>query len=119
MFPRPLSTREREILDLLLSADFVGAPELREQAATASVTGLCPCGCASFDADVDRGLTPAAVQSVVPVHSFSKADPFELLLFARDGWFEGVEIVCYGDERPRTFPPPDTFERPKPDTPIG
>jgi hypothetical protein len=110
--------REREILDFLLSVDFVGAPELRAQAATASVTGVCSCGCATFDADVDRRLTPARVQSVVPVHASSKEGPFDLLLFTREGWFAGVEIVYYGDEPPKTFPPPSTFDDPKPDSEI-
>jgi hypothetical protein len=118
MLPRPPSTREREILDFLLSVDFAGAPELRAQAATASVTAMCPCGCASFDTDVDRTLTPAGVESVVPVHAWSNEGAFELLLFARDGWLAGVEIVYYDEESPKTFPPPDTFDQPKPDTEI-
>ena len=45
--PRPLTPRERELLDFLLDGP-VSSPELRAQAATAVVSGVCSCGCPSI-----------------------------------------------------------------------
>ena len=116
-FPRSLDEREREILDFLLRAEFPGAAELRVQAATASVVGMCGCGCASFDVEVDRRLGRAPVVDAVPVDARSAAEEpidecFELLLWARAGWLGGVEIVYFG-EPPAVFPPPSSFAPPE------
>lgn len=51
-FPK-LTDREREILQLLLSAELPGIEELREQVAYARAARW-NCGCASFDVVVDR-----------------------------------------------------------------
>ena len=50
---RPLTDREREILELLLSAELPGIEELREQVAYVRAARW-NCGCASFDVVVDR-----------------------------------------------------------------
>lgn len=54
---RPLSDREREILELLLSVELPGIEELREQVAFARAARW-DCGCASFDVIVDRERAP-------------------------------------------------------------
>jgi hypothetical protein len=50
--PRPLTPQERELLDFLLDGP-VDSPELRAQAATAVVAGVCSCGCPSIQLAVD------------------------------------------------------------------
>jgi hypothetical protein len=50
--PRPLTSQERELLDFLLGGP-VDSPELRAQAATAVVAGVCSCGCPSIQLAVD------------------------------------------------------------------
>jgi len=45
--PRPLTPQERKLLDFLLDGP-VDSPELRAQAATAVVNGVCNCGCPSI-----------------------------------------------------------------------
>lgn len=58
---RPLTEREREILMFLLSAP--GLPDaeiLRRQAAVATSTGNCDCGCASIGLKVDPSTAPRA-----------------------------------------------------------
>lgn len=50
MQPRPLTPRERSVLDALLTAaDFEGADALRQQAGAVQVVGVCGCGCPSID----------------------------------------------------------------------
>src|SRR5436309_2398133 len=51
--PRPLTDREAEILDFLLTPDFPGRDALRAQANTAKVVGRCSCGCATIDLATD------------------------------------------------------------------
>jgi hypothetical protein len=50
--PRPLTPRERELLDFLVAGP-VNSPELRAQAETAEVSGVCSCGCPSIQFAVD------------------------------------------------------------------
>jgi hypothetical protein len=45
--PRPLTLQERQLLDFLLDGP-VDSPELRAQAASAVVNGVCSCGCPSI-----------------------------------------------------------------------
>lgn len=46
---RPLTLREREVLDALLAVEFDGVADLRAQARAATVVGTCSCGCPSID----------------------------------------------------------------------
>ena len=56
--PRPLTAQERALLDYLLDGP-LGRAELRRQAETARVVGLCSCGCAS----VWLGVDPATARA--------------------------------------------------------
>lgn len=53
-YPRALSDREAEILRFMLGVDDDRLDPLREQAASAVVTGMCTCGCATIHLAVDR-----------------------------------------------------------------
>jgi hypothetical protein len=104
-------------LDFLLSADFEGAAQLREQARTAVVTGLCPCGCPTFNVAVDHArCAPAKVIEPIPVEAASTGpfdeSPLQLLLFVKEGWLESVELVWYGDQALQEFPPVESFASP-------
>jgi hypothetical protein len=101
-------------LDFLLSTDFAGAAQLREQAQTAVVTGLCSCGCPTFNVSVDRARCgPAKAAEPIPVEAASTGPldepPLQLLLFVKEGWLESVELVWYGDQAPQKFPPVLSF----------
>lgn len=113
-FPRSLTEIERAVLDFLLLPDFPGVHELRRQAQTATVVGLCDCGCPTFKLAVDERVARAVLSDVVPVEvrSTGDTDP-DLLLFARHGRLESVELVWYGDEPPSEFPPLTSFETPE------
>src|SRR5437870_6878741 len=56
--PRPLTPHERELLDFLLAGP-VDSPDLRAQAATAVVAGVCSCGCPSIRLAVDENAPRA------------------------------------------------------------
>ncbi len=116
---RALTAREAEILDFLLSAEFPSVEALRAQRKVVRLVGRCDCGCATIDLSVQPEKAPQSDdRSWEPVvEAQSRHDegfpPYELLLFARDGWLSGLEIVVYEeDSGPSEFPPPNAFNSP-------
>lgn len=114
----PLTDRQRQILDLLLTVEIAGVAELRQQARLASARPW-DCGCASVDLWVDRDHAPG---SSVPTGLVTQADSkrpddsvlLGLMLWVTDGWLSGIEMVEVfdnHDDAPRVFPPPDSFHR--------
>jgi hypothetical protein len=62
---RPLTKREREILELLLTVDVEGIEELRDQ--VSHVRGArWNCGCASFNLIVDKSKAPLSTITKSP-----------------------------------------------------
>ena len=118
---RPLTRREGEILEMLLSVDAPGIEELRAQVPYVQVARW-RCGCASFDLRVDRERAPRSSIIARPaVEAITKErddvnGAFDLLLWVDDGWLDGVEIVDYvdrhGDESPDEIPTIDAWEAP-------
>jgi hypothetical protein len=111
---------ERHVLDALLERPFDGRDELRHQALTASVTGLCcNCGCPSVALAVDRSTPPSPATGPV-------ADGFGLdvegnivcvgLFVDPEGYMHEIDVSAVGtDIDGRTthgahgWPRPDTF----------
>jgi hypothetical protein len=56
--PRSLTAKERALIDFLLAGP-MGQAELRAQAETAQVVGVCSCGCPSVWIEVDPAMPPA------------------------------------------------------------
>lgn len=119
---RPLTEREREILELLLAVDVEGIEELREQ--VSHVRGArWNCGCASFNLVVDKTNAPRSTVTRSPLSEASSReqdDPYrnyQLLLWVTDGWLSGVEIVDYveqhGVQSPQEIPPRDYWDPPR------
>lgn len=118
---RPLTRREREILEMLLSVDATGINELRAQVPHVQAARW-RCGCASFNLRVDRSCAPRSsitARPAVEVATRERGDvtrTFDLLLLVDDGWLDGVEIVDFvdrhGDESPDEIPPPDAWDAP-------
>ena len=112
------------MLAFMLSTEDPRMEPLREQASAAHVTGMCKCGCATIDLEVDRskaraarGLSRPAIDST----SYERSDPEhvrELILFLDDGWLASLEVVYYGASPPRLLPEPTDmgppFVRPGP-----
>lgn len=107
--PRPLTAIETRILTTLLSQEFVGAAELRLQAAAALVNGRCDCGCPSVDLLVPAGLATAPLKSrLVPaeaqVVSTGDEPPGQIILLADDGFLSYLEYVWIDDHAPLNWP---------------
>ena len=106
---------------MLLSVEMTGIEELRAQVPYVRVARW-DCGCASFSVQVDRSAAPRSRLRTSPaVEAYSKrqddpASAFELLLWVKDGWLTGVEIVDYverhGDDSPAEIPPPEEWQTP-------
>jgi hypothetical protein len=116
--PRPLTTRENEILAFLLNAEFPDVEKLRLQAHTAQVIGRCECGCATIYLRVDESMPTAdevGQSNAVDAAGRPAPDdgpPPELILFVKGGRLSSIEIVWYGDTPIGEFPSPDAFEPP-------
>jgi len=109
--PRPLTSDEHAVLDLLLSVDFDGATDLRAQARDATVVGRCDCGCPTVDLAVpDTAPTAGLLGRVSPVEGRVTAHgdeaPGEIVLFLKDGRLDSLEYVYY-DLVPTSWPPID------------
>lgn len=109
---RDLQPDERHVLDVLLSRDFAGRDELREQARSARASGLsCSCGCPSINLAVDRSTAPAPISGMVVdgVGIDASGKMVGALLFVTDGYLAELEI--YGlDDDAYGMPTPASFE---------
>lgn len=102
--PRPLTARERSVLDLLLSVDLEGADRLRLQAADATVVGGCDCGCPSID------FTRSSGEGISPqVDALVDGTPDSLFLYSRGNDLGGIEYVSGGDVLPAELPHPSVL----------
>jgi hypothetical protein len=135
--PRPLTSREREVLDFLVSVDDPAAEALRNQAATARVIQECECGCGGISLAVDREGTPRADlgSQELPVFDGDQVstgiflcehvtstydDPKDpeatlwLILQTEDGWIADIEIAWLGGSTrpPKGLPSPEDFSPP-------
>ncbi|GGW73195.1 hypothetical protein GCM10010503_58360 [Streptomyces lucensis JCM 4490] len=110
--PRPLSALEQRVLRKLLSPEFPGARELREQVAAARVTGHWGAESPSVDLDVS-GPAPRApiADGVLPatgtVTDASGGLSGELLVWVGDGRLSALELTWYGDTAPTELPDPE------------
>ncbi len=101
--PRLLSDRERDILDLLLSVDFPGVVELRQQAVSVSAEREGMITNLAVSAESPR----ATVVNRTPVQAVVDGDGYDggLLLFVDDGALSALEYWWVTEERPEVFPP--------------
>ena len=107
MVSRPLTRNERETLEVLLAGDFPGAAELREQAATAKVSGRCGCGCPTVDLEVDADAPTFEVAERVAVEADVPGGG--LIVFVDEGRLSALEYWTVEDETPAAFPAPDVI----------
>jgi hypothetical protein len=102
---RPLTVREREVLDALLSVDFDGVGDLREQAKAAEVVAVCGCGCPSINFHDEPG-----VGMQVRVNATIEGSYDELFLYTLGSHLGGIEYAGVSDEGdPAEFPDPSSF----------
>ena len=110
MEPRPLTLRERAVLEALLAVDFEGADNLRRQIANVVVVARCDCGCPSIDFQHHQGSGMSVrVNAGVPdsydglfLYTVDDPDQGEVL--------GGIEWVGVGKTNPDEFPPPQLLD---------
>jgi hypothetical protein len=115
LFPRPLSARERSLLDFLLAEDFPGAEALRMQAQTVRVKGLWEGLPSVVLLEVADGSAPRAnVLHTVPVEAKVRDvdPPQELLLFVENGFLDSIELVDYSGSDEAELPLAAALEPP-------
>ena len=103
MDSRPLTHRERAVLDALLSADFPGVEALRAEAEDVEVVGGCGCGCPSIDFRKEPGVgLHIRVNAAIAGGSYDG-----LFLFTIQDHLGGIEYVgSSGKKDPAEFPDP-------------
>jgi hypothetical protein len=116
---RPLTAREQEVLEFLVS---LAGPGIRAQAATAVVTGQCDCGCGAIAFEVDREHT-APVELRWPITTYNDPEDPEqttwLMLWGEDGWITDIEVSWLSGEPLEGLPSPQGFAPPHQQRPRG
>ena len=104
---RPLTVKEREVLEVFLAAGFPGADAIAREVDHLRVAGLCGCGCPTFylrHPEKGAGIDVTAEAGVVGTND-------TILLFTSEsGHLDSIEYVCVGDESPTEWPPADQIE---------
>jgi hypothetical protein len=108
--PRAPTEREIEVVNFLLPDDAFPDVEIyREQAGHLQVTGRCGCGCPSVALSVDASRARQASfrgEPLLPVEAEGIGEDFvQVILFARHGWLEYRELVCFCEPAAPAFPP--------------
>ncbi|MFF9406472.1 hypothetical protein ACF1B0_13250 [Streptomyces anandii] len=108
---RPLSPLERRILTHLLTAEFPGAQELRNQLPETRVMGQWGDESPSVDLEVPAGFPAAAIQDgIIPATGTVTDDSGqlfgELLVWVSGGRLSALEFTWYGDTAPTELPDP-------------
>ncbi|MGW4566839.1 hypothetical protein ACWEN3_32050 [Streptomyces sp. NPDC004561] len=109
---RPLSPLEHHILTKLLSPEFPGAQELRNQVAETRVMGHWGADSPSIDLEVPAGTPEARIgDGLIPATGTVTDDSGELvgelLLWVSGGRLSALEFSWYCDAAPTELPDPD------------
>ncbi len=106
-----INQRELEVLDYLLSLDFAGRDEPREQVKNARVKSREPDWIESV---VDKAAPNADVLTVPAVETrvFGSEPPIEILLHVRARRLKILEVVTYDEPAPAELPTPALLDPP-------
>ena len=105
MSSRPLTERERAVLEALLAVDFPGVEALRREAADALVVGTCGCGCPSIDFNRGQGGMTVRVNASV------RGSHEGLFLYTLEGEvLGGIEWMSVEETDPAELPPPEVLD---------
>jgi hypothetical protein len=110
MDARPLTQRERAVLEALLTVDFQDVETMRRQAAEVVVVGTCGCGCPSIDFQHGRGLGMA-----IRVNAGVRGSHDGLFLYTiedpqRGEVLGGIEWLGVEEADPDELPSPDLLD---------
>ncbi len=107
--PRALTPAEHDVLTFMLSADFVGAVELRAQLPHAQVVAVWVAGLPSVDIAVPGTVAKAPVpDGEIPAGSEvrDRAGEYlgEILVWVTDGYLSALEYAWVTDDPPTRLP---------------
>jgi hypothetical protein len=110
--PRPLTASERDVLTRVLTAEFAGAAELREQLRLARVTGAWGEGeleSPSIDLAVPETTTRSSCpDGPIPIRAIENDERGEycgeLLVWIQDGRLSALEYATISDDVPAALP---------------
>ena len=113
-FPRPLTRRERDVLEFLLCDDRRFSAQLQAQANEVRAIGTCDTdGCPCVKLEVDQSAAPRA-DSVQGVRATAVTDPPDpshtvwVHLWCKGGWLDYLE-VSWLDLQPTELPNTNTL----------
>lgn len=102
------------MLSFLLSEDFPGVQELREQVLHAMVVGQCDCGCPTIEIETELGVATSGVvtrERLAPVEgrvrSLDAGPQDDIILFVDGGRLTCLEYVTSRESSPHDWPPLD------------
>ncbi len=104
---RPLTDHERALLEWLLQHSTPEAKTYLSQIPHVTVVSRCPCGCPTIDLAVNSQTAPIESPAMLLADAEATSPegiPVGLLLFARQGLLDTLEIFAYGDETKLTWP---------------
>lgn len=112
---RAPTAEEIQLVKMLLpDGAFPDIDLYRRQADHLTVTAKCACGCPTVDFTIDTNKAAQATfhgDPLLPIEAEAGEgeDYVQLILFARDGWLESLELVYYSEHAPRDFPDPSAL----------
>ena len=109
---RPLTANEHAVLDALLSVDFPGVEQLRQQARDILASPGCACGCGSIDLHPQGEPPRSSARSPLPSEGVLRDHAGEeaggLICFVEGGLLSSLEVYSYEDPLP--LPPAEQVE---------
>ena len=108
---RPLTDRERRLAHWMLeNGDPVGRDFIPQLAQAAVTAWRCPCGCASFNFQIE-GRSPARKgMNVLGDFVFGDEEmPSGIFIFAVDGVLSGIEVYEMGGGISTSLPEPESL----------
>ncbi len=111
--PRNLTDEERTLLAWLANSVDESRPGYASQVDTAKVVGHCECGCGSISLGVFGCPTVRpGRRGLLTSYCGHTRDGryFDVILFARDGYLDYLEIVTYDDQGAIPIPEPSMLD---------
>jgi hypothetical protein len=106
---RSLTNVERDLARWLLEHGAPGSQRYLAQLDAALATAWrCPCGCASFNLQVDAEPVDPAGAFIVADFLFD-AGRAGVFVFQKDGLLAGIEVCGHGIDAPATLPGPGSL----------
>jgi hypothetical protein len=117
IYPRPLSPRERDVLDRLFAEDFDGRDAFAAQLDATEVTAGCSdCPCPSVELRVDAARSNVGphdpnVMGHRPLPVQASAPGCDLIVFHHKGWLAYLDCAVHDpDEARSALPTPEELD---------